>query len=352
MKDPTSNGNPFAEPFLVKLMTKVSRGSRRNIRRMFTRNVSRSRQSGRRTFFFAVAIFVLTKSLMLGLAAQTPVSHPAKARMAFEVASIRPDKSPGRPRSDFPIGSGRVYVPRGGIFRATHVLLFQFIGFAFDMTHSQMMYMAQHVPDWVTTEGFDITARAEGKPSEDQLRVMMQSLLADRFKLAIRKEERQLPLLALVLARSGHTGPHLLVHSSDPPCPNTAPPPETRETVSGEFPVACHGIVLLPPSSPGRMRVGARDVTMKHIADFFSGSAVDVGRPLVDGTGLTGTFDFTLEWTPELNGSLPPNETFRPDLSGPGFRQALREQLGLKLESRKDTITEFVVDHVEHPTEN
>lgn len=116
--------------------------------------------------------------------------------------------------------------------------------------------------------------------------------------------------------------------------------------------MACHGIVLLPPSSPGRMRVGARDVTMKDIADHFSESAVDLGRPLVDGTGLTGTFDFTLEWTPELNGSLPPNETFRPDLSGPGFREALREQLGLKLESQKGTITVFVVDHVEHPTEN
>lgn len=347
-----SNGPSFAEPFVAKLITAFGEGACPNIQQRFTRNTSRSRQSAQGACFFAAAIFLLTNSLILGAAAQTPVRHPAKTRIVFEVASIRPDKSTGRPRSDFPIGPGRVYVPRGGIFRATHVLLFQIIGFAFDMTHSQMMYIAQHVPDWVASEGFDITARAEGKPNEDQLRVMMQSLLADRFKLAIHKEKRQLPVLALVLAKPGHTGPHLLVHSSDPPCPNTAPPPEARETVPGDFPVACHGIVLLPPSSPGRMRVGARDVTMSYIADSFSESAVDLGRPLVDGTGLAGTFDFTLEWTPELNGTLPPNETFHPDVSGFGFRQALREQLGLKLESRKRTITEFVVDHVEQPTEN
>lgn len=201
-----SNGPSFAEPFVAKLITAFGEGACPNIQQRFTRNTSRSRQSAQGACFFAAAIFLLTNSLILGAAAQTPVRHPAKTRIVFEVASIRPDKSTGRPRSDFPIGPGRVYVPRGGIFRATHVLLFQIIGFAFDMTHSQMMYIAQHVPDWVASEGFDITARAEGKPNEDQLRVMMQSLLADRFKLAIHKEKRQLPVLALVLAKPGHTG--------------------------------------------------------------------------------------------------------------------------------------------------
>jgi len=301
---------------------------------------------------FAVAVFVLT-NLVLGMAAQTVDSQSAKPHMAFEVASIRPDKSTGRPISDFPIGPGRVYVPRGGIFRATHVLLIQYIGFAYNLTHSQMAYLADHVPNWVITEGFDITASVEGKPTEDQLRLMMQSLVEDRFKLAIHKQDREVPVLALVLAKPGTTGPHLLPHSSDQPCPKTAPTAEARETVSGGFPVACHGIVMLPPSAPGRDRLGARDVTLSFMADALSGSAVaNLDRPVIDGTGLTGTFDFTLECTPELNGPQPPDDTFRSDPSRPTFREALQEQLGLELESQKGTIKMLVIDHVEHPAEN
>jgi bla regulator protein blaR1 len=303
--------------------------------------------------FSAVSIFISMGLIISVKAAQTMGSQPARSPLAFDIASIRPDKSTGRPKSDFPIGPGRPYTPRGGIFRSTHVSLFQYIGFAYQLTHSQMEYLAQHVPDWVTTEGFDITARSEGKPSKDQLRLMMRSLLADRFKLAIHKQDRQVPVLALVLAKSGTTGPYLLPHSSDPPCPNAAPPAEARETVSGGFPLACHGIVALPPSVSGRMRVGARDVSLSYIADSLSGSpAADLGLPLIDGTGLAGKFDFALEWSPELHGPLPPDETFHPDLSGPGFREALREQLGLKLQSRKGTVAVFVIDRVDRPTPN
>lgn len=273
--------------------------------------------------------------------------------MAFEVASIRPNKSTARPSSNIPMGPGRIYTPHGGIFSATNVSLIEYIGFAYNMTESQTDYLAQHVPDWVTTEGFDISARAEGKPSKDQLRLMMQSLLADRFKLAIHKEDRQVPVLALVLAKPGTTGPHLSPHSSDPPCPNRAPPAEAQETVSGGFPVACNGVVLLPPSVPGRMRVGARNVTLSFFADSMSESpSADLGRPLIDRTGLTGPVDLTLEWTPALQRPLPPDESFRPDPTGPTFQEALRDQLGLRLESQKGTIGVFVIDHVEHPTEN
>jgi len=301
---------------------------------------------------FAVAVFVCT-NLVLGVAAQTVDSQSAKPGMAFEVASIRPDKSTGRPISDFPIGPGRVYVPREGIFRATHILPIQYIGFAYDLTHSQMAYLANHVPDWVVTEGFDITARVEGKPSEDQLRLMMQSLFEDRFKLAIHKQDREVPTLALVLARPGITGPVLLPHSFDAPCPKTAPTAEARETVSGGFPVACHGIVMLPPSASGRFRLGARDVTLGFIADALSGSALtNLDRPLIDRTGLTGTFDFTLECAPELSAPRPLDDKSPQDSSGPTFREALQEQLGLKLESQKSTIQMFVIDHVEHPSEN
>lgn len=307
---------------------------------------------GARWAGFAVIVFVLT-NVLPGMAAQSLDSQSAKPRLAFEVSSVRPDKSQGRPVSDFPIGPGRVYVPRGGVFRAMHILPIQYIGFAYNLTESQMANLAAHVPNWVITEGFSITASVAGQPSEDQLRLMMQSLLEDRFNLEIHKQDRELPVLALVLAKPGRTGPRLTPHSLDPPCPKTAPPAEAQESVSAGFPVACHGIVVLPPSAPGRFRLGARDVTLSFITDALGGSAVaNLGRPLIDRTGLTGTFDFLLECTSELNGPSPPNETSQPDPSGLGFREALQEQLGLKLQSQKGTVQMFVIDHVEHPTEN
>ncbi len=301
---------------------------------------------------FAVAVFVFM-TLVCGMAAQTVDRQSAEPHTAFEVASVRPDKSTGRPISDFPIGPGRVYVPRGGTFRSTRVLLIQYIEFAYNLTHSQTAYLAGHVPDWVISERFNITATVEGMPSEDQLRLMMRSLLEDRFKLAIHKEDREVPVLAFFLAKPGTTGPRLLPHSSDPPCSKTTPTAESPKVVSGGFPVACHGIVILPPSDPGRIRLGARDVSLSFMADALSGSAVaNLDRPVIDGTGLTGNFDFVLECTPELNGPQPPDNKPQPDPSGPTFRQALQEQLGLKLQSQKGKVEMFVLDHVEHPTEN
>lgn len=282
----------------------------------------------------------------------TEAATVGQLRLSFAVASVRPDKSTGRPTSNFPMGPGRTYVPRGGVFRATHILLLQYIAFAYNLTDSQMTSLAAHVPDWVVTEGFDITAQVEGTASKDQLRLMMQSLLEDRFKLAIRKENREVPVLAFVLAKPGTTGPHLVPHSSDPPCPPTAPQAEAQETVSAGFPLACHGIVTLPPSAPGRFRVGARDVTLSFLADALSGSVLaDRDRPLIDRTGLRGTFDFVLECT-DLNGPSAPSELSPSEPSGPDFREALQEQLGLKLESQKGTVETFVVDHVEHPADN
>jgi uncharacterized protein (TIGR03435 family) len=80
------------------------------------------------------------------------------------------------------------------------------------------------LPKWTSTEYFDIQARAVGSPTKDQLRLMMQSLLAERFRLAIHNETRQLPVFALVLVKSGKTGPHLQAHAADDSCPTVFPP--------------------------------------------------------------------------------------------------------------------------------
>jgi uncharacterized protein (TIGR03435 family) len=87
------------------------------------------------------------------------------------------------------------------------------------------------------------------------------------------------------------------------------------------------------------------------ILDSLSGVTV-LDRPFSDQTGLSGTFDFTLEWTPELDRLPPPDVDFHPDPNGPTLQQAMREQLGLKLESQKGQVDVIVVDHVERPSGN
>jgi uncharacterized protein (TIGR03435 family) len=105
----------------------------------------------------------------------------------------------------------------------------------------------------------------------------------------------------------------------------------------------------MPTSAPGRLRLGGRNVTMELIASTLSvpGGAE---RPVLDKTGLTGTFDFWIEYAP--SDSPPPGAISQPDATGPTFLQALQEQLGLKLESQTGPVDVLVLDHVEQPSEN
>jgi uncharacterized protein (TIGR03435 family) len=207
-------------------------------------------------------------------------------------------------------------------------------------------------PAWLGTEIFDIIATARRTPDEG-MKSMLQAVLADRFKLAMHSEKRELPVLGLVLAKPGKTGPQLQAHAAGSDCPTnaTADGPAPTATVAGGFPALCNGIFGMPASTPGRVKMGGRNLTLKFIADSLSAGA-NRGRPMTDQTGLSGTFDFTLEFTPELTGPLPPGATFQPDASGPTLEQALREQLGLKLESSKTTMDVLVLDHLERPSEN
>lgn len=158
-------------------------------------------------------------------------------------------------------------------------------------------------------------------------------------------------MLAFVLAKPGATGPQLQPHRSGAPCEETAAGPSAASAIpnsfqqlaGGEFPALCRGILGLPPGVPGRSRFGGRDVSIPFIADLLS-QRVNLGRPMIDATGLTGTFDFLLEFTPE--------STTASDPDGPRFEQALREQLGLKLQSRKSAMDVLVLDHIERPSEN
>lgn len=105
----------------------------------------------------------------------------------------------------------------------------------------------------------------------------------------------------------------------------------------------------MPGSVRGRMAIGARNVTMELIASTLPPMG-NLGRPVLDKTGLTGKFDFTMEFTPQFDG--PPPANFRPDPDGPTFLEALKQQLGLKLERQTGPVDVLVLDHVEEPSAN
>ena len=190
---------------------------------------------------------------------------------------------------------------------------------------------------------------------------MMQSLLADRFKLAVHSETRQLPIYALVLAKAGKTGSQL--KPDDGSCSNTSadihtlntapelPSPAPSATSGSQLPqVPCGALMPVPASAPGRLRIAGRKVPVALLAKMATNPASGVDRPVFDRTALTGTFDISFEWAPRLNG--PPPSGFTPDPDGPTFTEALQDQLGLKLESQTGPVDVLVIDHVEQPSLN
>jgi bla regulator protein blaR1 len=270
----------------------------------------------------------------------------AGGKMAFEVASVKPASTFAR-RSSFPLDEGNVYVP-GGRLSASFPLWF-YIRFAYKVAagDQERADAVAHLPEWVDRDHFDIEARAEGNPTKDQMRLMMQSLLADRFKLKVHFETKEIPVFALTLVKPGALGPKLLPHEQGPPCPDSftpssAPPPKEV------FPPNCN-------TQEARVRnevyqAGGRNSTVPSLATVIyvlGYRAGEVDKPVVDGTGLAGKFDYTIEYTPGSNGSPGP-----PDPQGTPFLDAVRRQLGLRLESSKAPIRSLVIDHVEKPSPN
>jgi uncharacterized protein (TIGR03435 family) len=278
---------------------------------------------------------------------------PAADRIEFEVASVKQSKSGDlQLNSTFPLGPGSVYVSNGGHFSATNLPLAAYIAFAYILMGSQQASLVAQLPGWGMTDHFDIQARTDGNPekdTKDQMRLMMRSLLADRFRLAMHTEARQAPVFALTVSKPGKTGPLLRPHPNDSSCSTDPPPPPTQ--IAGPFPALCGGLLQMPPSAPGLRRFGARNVTMAFIANILTPIGT-LDRPVLDQTGLAGTFDFALEWAPEFAGPRPPGTELPADLPGPAFMDAMREQLGLKLDRQKGPVEVLVLDHVERPSQN
>ena len=286
----------------------------------------------------------------LPLAIMVAALAAAQSTPKFDVASVKLNQSADPPNSNFPLGPGDVYVRNGGFLSATGFPLEIYIGFAYKLLGNQSAPLSEQLPGWAKSERYDIQARAQTDPGKDGMRLMMRELLADRFKLATHYETREEPVLACVLAKSGKTGPQLKPHSNRQPCPTEAPTSATPGVVDG-LPVYCNGIYPLPPNVPGHFRFGGRNVTIQFIADTLS-PGTRTGRPMIDQTGLTGTFDFSVEFALESRGPAPPGGADGTDLAGPTFEEALREQLGIKLQSQKGAVKVLVIDHVERPSAN
>jgi len=254
----------------------------------------------------------------------------------FEAATIKPSDPKAPP------GSGIRRQP-GGRFSTINAPARMLITFAYQIQGYQLV----GGPSWLSDDRFDIVAKMDGDPppvmpgtGADHMMLATRTLLADRFKLKMHRETRELDVYALTMAKPGGTPGPALKPASDAckaenfagrgaPAPGGPPPP------------VC-GI----QNGPGRIRFGGYPLSL-----FASSVSGQLGRFVIDRTGLTGNWDFELTYTPEQRGTPPPGVNAPPiDPNGPDLFTAVQEQLGLKFESTKGPVDVIVIDSIEKPT--
>jgi uncharacterized protein (TIGR03435 family) len=268
----------------------------------------------------------------------------AQSKPAFEVASIKPAAPDQRGIAIRPGANGGLNI--------NNMPLKELITFAWRIQPYQII----GAPAWIESARYDITTVPDHKPKGNEIWLMLQSLLEDRFQLKTHNETKELPIYALVLAnKDGKLGPQL-TEAKEGSCtaidPTKPPPPPSDP---GKPPVlGCGGMFM----GPDRMEGASNEI--KGLIPVLSRT---LGRTVVDKTGLTGKYDMHLYWTPDPSqmmqgpfggGPPPPGGPAPPpvDPNGPSIFTALQEQLGLKLESQKGPVDVLVIDHVEKPSEN
>ncbi len=243
---------------------------------------------------------------------------------AFEVATIKP--------VDPDASKGRYIVMQGtDRFVAKNYTVKLLIAAAYDLNAREI----SGGPGWVDSDHYDILAATPGetRPSHDQQMAMLRTLLAERFKLRFHREAKEFSIYALAVAKGGPKyaqgdGPGLKPSAEAP----TDPP------------------ALISTVYPDRLQLPARNATMADFVAMLQRAMLD--RPVVDETGLTGRFDFDLEWAPDetqFGGELP---VAPADAQAPPLFTALEQQLGLRLEATRGAVQALVVDGVERPTAN
>jgi uncharacterized protein (TIGR03435 family) len=276
--------------------------------------------------------------LALGLAVAvtaTALSQQSLATPAFEVASVKENKSVGE--------SGIISGPTPGRFTVTNIPLRFILMYAYDLRGHQLV----GAPEWASTAAFDIigTYPPGTTPTVESHRLMLQTLLADRFGLRVHRETRELPMYALVLARSdGRLGPRLAPSSVD--CDKWLAEKRPQLGAGGPSVVAPGGArpACMMMTSRRFLTAGTRSIDQLALS---LQSLVE--RPVVNRTGLTGNFDIDLQWTtPEAAPAPPRGGLPQEDLAA--IFTAVQEQLGLKLESSRGPFDVVVIDSIKRPT--
>lgn len=294
-----------------------------------------------------------------GISAQSATTDWEKAaggKMSFDVASAKLNTSTEHQPANFSLDANEGSVPAGGVLRASFQLI-TFIQFAYklQLTPVQVSAILANQPRWFTADWFDIEAHGPANATKDQMRLMLQSLLADRFKLAVHVETRDQPVFALVLEKAGKMGPQLIPHSKGPPC-DEAPvqhpeSPNSAPSAWGIFPATCE-VFAIRLEQGSYMLLGSRNTTMERLAASLGTLPEQtIDRPVMDKTGLTGRFDVTLKYTPDTRVSLN-GATVQSDENMPTLLPALKEQLGLRLTAQTGPVKTLFIDHVEEPTPN
>jgi uncharacterized protein (TIGR03435 family) len=239
------------------------------------------------------------------------------ANPAFEVATIKPS-DPARP--------GQTFALRGAEVITTNATVHDLINLAYWLHPKQLT----GGPAWTATEKFDMAGKpdAPGQPNVDQMKVMIQKLLADRFQLKFHFEKRDLPVYAIRLAKTGAK----ITRSQDDP----------KGIPGWNFGRNASGTIVTFRNSP--------------LSQFTAVLQNSMDRPVVDQSGLSERYDFTLTFTPDpamaaLMGGPPPPPGDNPD-AAPDLFAAFQQQLGLKLEPARAPVDVMIIDKVEKPSEN
>jgi uncharacterized protein (TIGR03435 family) len=283
------------------------------------------------------------------------------AKLEFEVASVKPAPPPG---------DGRILVGgRGGPgSQDPGQMTFN------NATVKMLLINAYNVksyqvtgPSWIDTERYNIIAKVPEGTSKADGQVMLQNLLAERFKIVLHRETKELPLYELNVAKGGSK---LKVSTGDPNAP--PPPPRAPGAALDRIATGKDGMPELPKGGrgmmmvmmPGKARVAGNVQTMSDLANMLSNQ---LGTPVVDKTGLTGVFDFALDFAPDSLGGRggpaglppppPPPPGATPEAAAPSdlppLMAAIQEQLGLKLDKTKGPLDMIIVDKGDKvPTEN
>lgn len=228
------------------------------------------------------------------------IAAVAQTTPAFDVASVKPG------------GSGDyIEVTRGGMI-AHGARLASCIKWAWNLQDGQVSGATRAISDFLVSDRYDIDARTPGLVSEAQTRLMLQTLLAERFQLTFHKERREVQTFALLVDKGG---------------------PKFRESAASESRM----------EAKSKLNRSWTHTTMRQFTDTLSEA---MQAPVLDQTGLTASYDFSIDLTPLL-----PQNGERPDISGM-MVTALREQLGLRLASVRAPLDVVIVDRLEKPSSN